>query len=87
MKKYRLDGYKKSLGQLFFPNYEIFDDVSAAYSDFFQEIKIVIDKIAPFKTKQVKRNSQKWFDSEVLEKQSSRDKLFQKCKTSRLSVI
>ena len=76
MKNYRLDDFEKSFGQLVFPNYELFDDVSAAYSDFFQEIKVVIDKIVSFKTKQVTRNSQKWFDSEVLEKLSSRDKLF-----------
>ena len=38
LKNYRVDYYKKRLGQLVFPNYEIFDDVNAAYSDFFQKI-------------------------------------------------
>ena len=47
-KNYRGDYYEKSLGQLVFPNYEIFDDVSAAYSDFFQKIMTVVDKITPF---------------------------------------
>ena len=28
---------------------------------------IVIDKLAPFKTKRVKDNSQEWFEGEVLE--------------------
>ena len=51
LKNYRVDDYKKSLGQLVFPNYEIFDDVNAVYSHFFQKIKTAIDKIAPFKTK------------------------------------
>ena len=59
LKNYRVDDYKKSIGQLVFPNYEIFDDVNAAYSDFFQKIMTVIDKIAPFKTKRAKGNTQK----------------------------
>ena len=46
LKKYRIDDYNKSLGQLVFLNYEIFDDVSAVYSEFFQKIMTVIDKIA-----------------------------------------
>ena len=85
MKKYRVDDYNKSLGQLVFLNYEIFDDVSAVYSEFFQKIMTVIDKIA-LKAKWVKGNTQKWFDGEVLEKLNSRDKLFQKFKKSRLHI-
>ena len=46
----------------------------------------VIDKTAPFKTKQVKGNTQKWFDSEVLEELNTRGKLFQKFKKSRLHI-
>ena len=33
----------------------------------------VTDKLAPFKTKQVKGNSQEWFDGEVLESIALRD--------------
>ena len=86
MKNYRVDDFKKSLRQLVFPNYETFDDINAAYVDFFQKIMTVIDKIAPFKIKQEKGNTQKWFDGEVLEKPNSRDKLFQKLKKSRLRI-
>ena len=86
MKNYRVDDYKKSLGQLVFPKYEIFDDVNAAYSDFFQKIMTVIDKITPFKTKRVKGNTRKFFDGEVFKKLISRDKLFQKFKKSRLHI-
>ena len=82
----RVDDYKKSLEQLAFQNYKIFNDVNAAYSDVFQKIMIVIDKIALFKSKRVKRNSQKWFDGEVLGKLNSPDKLFQKFKRSRLCI-
>ena len=86
LKNYRVDDFKKSLRQLVFPNYETFDDINAAYVDFFQKIMTVIDKIAPFKIKQEKGNTQKWFDGEVLEKPNSRDKLFQKLKKSRLRI-
>ena len=43
----------------------------------------VIDKVAPFKTKRVKVNSQKWFDGEVLESIALR---YQKFKISKLNV-
>ena len=46
----------------------------------------VIGKIASVKTKQVKENTQKWFDGEVLEKLNSRAKPFQKFKKSRLQL-
>ena len=46
----------------------------------------VIDKIAPYKSKQVKGNTQKWFDGEVLEKLNLRNKLFKKFKKSRLHI-
>ena len=36
------------------------------------------------KTKRVKANTQKWFDEEVLENINTKDKLFKKCKESRL---
>ena len=46
----------------------------------------VIDKIAPYRNKRIKGNTQKWFDSEVLEKLNARDKLFKKVKKSRLNI-
>ena len=46
----------------------------------------VIDKLAPYKTKRVKGNSQEWFDGEVLESIALRDKLFKKFKRSKLNV-
>ena len=79
LKTTRVDNYKKSLGQLVFPNHKIFDDTNTAMTD--------IDRIAPFKIKRVKGNTQKLFDGEVLEKQNSRDKFFfQKFKKSRLHI-
>ena len=47
----------------------------------------VIDKIAPYKSKQVKGNTQKWFDGEVLEKLNLRNKLFEKDKELYIYII
>ena len=57
-----------------------------AYENFIQKLMSVIDKLAPFKTKRVKGNSQEWFDGEVLESIALRDKLFKKFKRSKLNV-
>ena len=46
-KNYTVDSYKEALTQLDLPNYETFDDVNGAYSNFFQKIMTAIDKIAP----------------------------------------
>ena len=82
-KNYTVDSYKEALQQLDFPNYETFDDVNSAYTDFLHKIMTVIEKIAPYR---MKGNTQKWFDSEVLEKLNARDKLFKKFKKSRLNI-
>ena len=58
-KKYTTDAYKDALKKVNFPNYKLFNDVNEAYSNFFQKIRIVIDSIAPCKTKRVKANTQK----------------------------
>ena len=57
-----------------------------AYENFIQKLMSVIDKLAPFKTKRVKGNSQEWFNGEVLESIALRDKLFNKFKRSKLNV-
>ena len=46
----------------------------------------VIDKIAPYKRKRVKGNTQKWFNGGVLEKLILGNKLFKKFKKSRLNI-
>ena len=46
----------------------------------------VIDLVAPIKSSQIKQNSQKWFDCEIAEKISVRDKLFKKFKKSKLHI-
>ena len=46
----------------------------------------VVDKTGPYKTKRGKENTQKWFDGKFWGKLSSRDKIFQKLKKSRLHI-
>ena len=53
---------------------------------FIKKLMSVIDKLAPLKTKQVKGNSQGWFDAEFLESIALRDKLFKKFKRGKLNV-
>ena len=86
LKNYAAEAYKEALGKVYFPNYENFSDVDKAYENFIQKLMSVIDKLAPFKTKRVKGNSQEWFDGEVLESIALRDKLFKKFKRSKLNV-
>ena len=67
-------------------DYKKFDNVNDAYSNFIQKLMEVIDKVAPVKSKRIKRNSQEWFDSEISEKLITRDKLFKKYKKTRPHV-
>ena len=66
-KKYTVDAYKDDLKKVNFPNCELFNDINEAYLNFFQKVRIVVDSIAPCKTKRVKANTRKWFDGEILE--------------------
>ena len=56
------------------------------YVDFFQKLMTVIENVAPCKTRRVKRNTQNWFNGKVLEKLTSRDKLFKAFKKRRLHI-
>ena len=85
-KKYTVDAYKDALNKVNFPNYELFNDVNEAYSNFFQKIRIVVDSIAPYKIKRVKPNTQKWFCRDFLENINTRDKVFKKIEKSRLHI-
>ena len=44
-KKYTVDAYKDALKKVSFPNYELFNDINEAYSNFFQEIRILRPKV------------------------------------------
>ena len=66
-KKYTVDAYKDALKKVSFPNCELFNDANEVYSNFFQNIRSVIDNIPPCETERVKVSTKKWFDGEVLE--------------------
>ena len=50
------------------------------------KITQVINNLAPYKTIRVKNQSSEWFDGELAEKISNRDKLFKKFKQSKLHI-
>ena len=79
-KNYTIDGYEKALVDINFPEYKKFDNVNDASSNFIQKLMEVIDKVAPVKSKRIKRISQEWFDSETSEKLIIWDKPFKKYK-------
>ena len=56
------------------------------YGNFIQKLMSITDKLAPFKTKRVKGNSQDWFDGEILESIALREKLFKKFKCSKINL-
>ena len=58
--------------------------MNKAYENFIQRLMSVIDKLVPFKIKL--GNSQEWFNGEVAEIITLRDKLFKKFKCSKLNV-
>ena len=86
LKNYSADIYEEALGRADFPNYNNFEDINDAYSNFIQKVMGVIDLVAPIKSRRIKQNSQEWFDGEVAEKISVCDKLFKKFKKSKLHI-
>ena len=70
LKNYSADIYEEALGRVDFSNYHNFENINDVYSNFIQKVMGVIDLVAPIKSRQ------EWFDGEVAEKISVRDKLF-----------
>ena len=60
--------------------------IDYTYSNFIHKVMGVIDQVAPIKLRRIKQNSQEWFDGEVAEKISVRDKLFKKFKKSKFHI-
>ena len=89
-KNYSVDEYEKALGKVTFPNYEKYHNINKAYNDFFQKMIEVVNYIALLKTARIKNTTNEWFDGEIAEKLSIRDKLsiklsIKKFKSSRLN--
>ena len=58
LKNYTAEAYKETLGKVCFPDYESFSGVNKVSENVIQKLISIIDKLAPFKTKGVKGNSQ-----------------------------
>ena len=89
LKNYSIESLNQSLSMTNFRDYEYFNDVGIAYSDFLLRITSVINKIVSFKSFKeirIKNYSQDWFDNETLDKIILRDKRFKKFKASRPNV-
>ena len=78
-----MENFESELKNIAFPNYEKFSDVDSAYSDLVSKITQVTNNLAPYKTIRVKNKSNEWFDGELAEQISNRDKLFKKFKKSK----
>ena len=81
-----MENFEQELKNIAFPNYEKFSDINSAYSDIVNKITQVINNLAPYKTIRVKNQSNEWFDGELAEQISNRDKLFKKFKKSKLHI-
>ena len=57
--------FEQELSKLNFPNYQNYNEINEAYNDFIQKIVSIIDRVTPIKERQVKQNSQEWFDGEI----------------------
>ena len=83
---YTADLFEQELSRLNFPNNHNFNDINEAYNDFIQKIMNVTDKVTPLKERQVKQNSQEWFDGEITNEIKNCNKLFKKFKKSKLQI-
>ena len=81
-----MENFERELKNIAFPNYEKFSDVNSAYNDIVNKITQVINNLAPYKTIRVKNQSSEWFDGELAEQISNRDKLFKKFEKSKLCI-
>ena len=74
LKNYSIESLNQGLSMINFPDYEYFNDVDIAYSDFIQHITSVINKIVPFKKIGIKSYFHDLFGGEILDKIIPRDK-------------
>ena len=68
------------------PNYDSFDNLDLAFSDFNSRFKSVVNAIAPIKTVRIKNNTRKWFDGQNAEKIQKQEKLYKNFKLTELHV-
>ena len=83
LKKYSAEIFTNALKIVQFPNYNIFSNVSVAYSDLLNGISDTMDSVASIKEIRIK-NTQEWFHNEIAEAIKIREKYFRKFKKSNL---
>ena len=83
MKNYSVMKFINILRAIDFPDYDNFDNMNTAYSDFKNKVEMSNDKIAPFKKICIKSRTSEWFDLEILNGIKNRDKLFKKLKKTK----
>ena len=68
------------------PNYDSFENLDLAYSDFISRFESVINVIAPIKSVRIKNNASEWFDGDIADEIHRRDKPYKKCKLINFHV-
>ena len=86
LKNYTPESFREALGNDLFPNYEEYTDTNTAYNDFVTRLQTTINDIAPLKSTRIKNTTPEWFDGEIADKISNRDKLFKKFKSNKLEI-
>ena len=81
-----MNNFERELENIAFPNCEKFSDVNSTYSYLVNKITQVINNLVPYKNIRVKNQSNEWFDSELAEQISNRDKLFKKLKKANFTL-
>ena len=76
--KYIAEIFTNALKAVQFSNYNIFLNVSFAYSDLLNKISDTIHNIAPIKEIRIKTTKQDWFDNETAEATKIREKYFKR---------
>ena len=80
-----MEPLNQGLRMISFPDYEYFNDVGIAYSDFIQRVTLIINEIAPCNKIRIKNYSHDWLNDEILGKIILRDKFLKKFEASILN--
>ena len=86
LKNYSMDNFERELKNIMFPSYKKFSNVNSTYSDLLNKVIQVIINLDPYKTIRAKNQSNEWFDGEIAEQISNRDKLFKKLKKANFTL-
>ena len=86
LKNYSVDVYKEASEKLSIPNYDSFDNLDLAYSDFISRLQSVIIAVAATKTVKIKGNIWEWFDWKIDQEIHKGNALYKKLKLAKPHV-